>query len=154
MLLISGRTDRVVIYTIGFTKKNAETFFTKLSKADVEKLVDIRLKNVSQLAGFAKKDDLNYFLKTICGISYDHQPILAPTKELMDEYKNLGEDWKYYEDTFNGLLRDRTVGNMFTPEYLDKSCLMCSEDRPDKCHRRLVAEYFAKQWQDVKIIHL
>ena len=68
------------LFTIGFTKKSAEGFFTNLSKAGVKRVIDIRLNNMSQLAGFTKRDDLRYFLRTICNIDYIHLPELAPNK--------------------------------------------------------------------------
>jgi len=142
------------LYTIGFTKTTAESFFTRLSKAGVAKLTDVRLNNVSQLAGFAKKDDLRYFLKTICGIEYEHRPELAPTKEILDAYKKHGGDWAVYEDRFTTLISERRIEEIVPRDALDNACLLCSEDTPHHCHRRLVAEYLKEKWGDVEIIHL
>lgn len=142
------------IFTIGFTKKSAESFFTKLQLAGVKKLVDIRLNNLSQLAGFAKRDDLSYFVKTICNIDYTHLPELAPTQEIMDEYKKHNGNWDVYERQFIGLLTSRQIENKVSREFLEGACLLCSEDRPAHCHRRLVAEYLKDKWGDVQIEHI
>lgn len=142
------------IFTIGFTKKSAETFFTRLKNAGVKRLVDVRLNNVSQLAGFTKKDDLRYFTKAICGIEYVHLPELAPTADILDPYKKVKNgDWPLYERHFLELMRARHIEN--TPrEILEGGCLLCSEEKPHHCHRRLVAEYLKEKWGTVEIIHL
>lgn len=142
------------IFTIGFTKKSAESFFTKLQSAGVSRLVDIRLNNVSQLAGFTKRDDLQYFLRTICHIGYLHLPELAPTKRILDEYKKHGRDWSIYERQFTDLLATRQIEKKISPELLKNACLLCSEDKPIHCHRRLVAEYLRYKWGDVEIEHI
>jgi len=144
----------IKIFTIGFTKKKAEKFFTELCNAGVKRVIDIRLNNVSQLAGFAKKDDLRYFLKTICDIDYIHMPELAPTKDILDEYKNNGGDWSVYEKNFIDLIEKRKIEKKITNDILDNACLLCSEEKPDHCHRRLVAEYLSKKWGNVKIEHI
>jgi len=145
---------KIRLFTIGFTKKSAEQLFTKLSEAGVKRVLDIRLNNVSQLAGFAKRDDLQYFLKTLCDIEYRHLPELAPTKEIMEEFKKNRGDWSVYETKFNALLSERRPEKGISREMLDRGCLLCSEDRPENCHRRLVAEYFRKKWKGVEIIHI
>ncbi|MCK4468013.1 MAG: DUF488 domain-containing protein [Desulfobacterales bacterium] len=142
------------LFTIGFTKKNAETFFGKLGKAGVEKIIDIRLNNVSQLAGFAKKDDLIYFLKKICGCNYMHEPLLAPTKEILDGYKKKEIDWPEYQKRFNDLLKTRKAHTLVSSSELHMACLLCSEPTPDKCHRRLVAEYLKSHFDNIEIQHL
>ena len=143
------------LFTIGFTKKSAEAFFTKLQGAGVKRLVDIRLNNVSQLAGFAKRDDLRYFAKAICNIEYVHVPELAPTQEMLDRFKKERDgDWASYERQFLELMRSRRVETTLTRRLLDHACLLCSEDQPQQCHRRLVAEYLQKKWGDVEIAHL
>lgn len=142
------------IYTIGFTKKSAEGFFTRLRQARVARLVDIRLNNSSQLAGFTKRDDLAYFVKAICGIDYVHLPELAPTHEIMDEFKKNKGDWKVFESSFNNLLSERQVEKKVKKELLDGGCLLCSEDKPTYCHRRLVAEYLKAKWGNVEIEHI
>jgi uncharacterized protein (DUF488 family) len=142
------------VYTIGFTKTTAEHFFARLQKARVDKLVDVRLNNVSQLAGFAKKDDLRYFLKAICGIGYDHRPELAPTPELLDAIKKGGGKWEGYEKRFLDLMASRRIERTVPREAIEGACLLCSEDKPHHCHRRLVAEYLKAKWGNLDIIHL
>jgi uncharacterized protein (DUF488 family) len=143
------------IFTIGFTKKSAETFFTRLKNAGVKRLIDVRLNNVSQLAGFTKKDDLRYFTKAICDIEYVHLPELAPTADILDPYKKAKNgDWQLYERQFLDLMRSRHIESTTPREVLDGGCLLCSEEKPHHCHRRLVAEYLKEQWGDVQIEHL
>jgi uncharacterized protein (DUF488 family) len=142
------------IWTIGFTHKSAEEFFTRLSKSGVKRVVDVRLNNLSQLAGFSKRNDLQYFLKSILGIEYVHLPILAPTQEILDQFKKNKGDWTVYEGNFLGLIKERKIEQHVAPEILDDSCLLCSEDKPHHCHRRLVAEYFQEKWRDINIEHL
>ena len=137
------------IFTIGFTKKSADTFFTLLTNAGVKRLVDVRLKNDSQLAGFSKKEDLRYFAKSICGIDYVHVPTLAPTADILDAYKKHKGDWGLYERQFLELMRSRRIEETVSPEMLEGGCLLCSEEKPDHCHRRLVAEYLKEKWGDL-----
>jgi uncharacterized protein (DUF488 family) len=146
--------DKLRLYTIGFTKKSAEAFFGLLSKTGVRKVIDIRLNNSSQLAGFAKRDDLRFFLKAICGIDYVHMPELAPTAEILDEYRKNGGEWDTYEDRFAELMSGRQIEKMLSEEEVDRACLLCSEAPPDHCHRRLVAEYLREKWGDFEIVHL
>lgn len=142
------------LYTIGFTKKNAQTFFVKLKKEGVTKLIDIRLNNVSQLAGFAKRDDLIYFLREICNCDYLYIPEFAPTKEILDAYKTKQIDWDEYVLRFSKLIKDRKIENIITAEELNNSCFLCSEPTPEQCHRRLIAEYFNEKFKDIEIKHL
>lgn len=142
------------IFTIGFTKTSAESFFTRLQKASVKRLVDVRLNNVSQLAGFAKKDDLGYFLRSICGMPYEHRPELAPTQDMLDAYKKHGGDWSDYEKRFADLITRRRIEDTVPRQALDGACLLCSEDTPTHCHRRVVAEYLKTKWGSVEIVHL
>jgi len=142
------------LYTIGFTKTSAEGFFGRLKKAGIRTLVDVRLNNVSQLAGFAKKDDLRYFTREIVGATYVHRPELAPTQQMLDEYKKSGGTWEEYERSFSALMATRHVEEQVPRALLDDACLLCSEDKPDHCHRRLVAEYLSKKWGDIEIHHL
>jgi uncharacterized protein (DUF488 family) len=114
----------------------------------------VRLNNVSQLAAFAKKGDLAYFLEAICGMEYVHLPVLAPTQEMLDEYKKRSGDWKAYEARFLDLMRQRRIEVTVPSDTIADGCLLCSEDRPDRCHRRLVAEYLKRHWADVDIVHL
>jgi len=142
------------IFTIGFTKKTAEVFFTSLSKSGVKRLVDVRLNNVSQLAAFTKKDDLRYFSKAICQIDYHHLPELAPTKEILEAFKKKKGDWKVYERQFLKLMQSRRVETNVPQELIDGACLLCSEEKPEHCHRRLVAEYLQEKWPNVEILHI
>lgn len=143
------------IYTIGFTKKNAEEFFNLLRKAKVETLIDVRLNNVSQLAGFAKKDDLKFFLQDLCGAKYIHAPKLSPTKEILNAYKKGDMPWETYETEFKKIMAQRQIERVFEPSVLNNSCLLCSEHEPKFCHRRLVVEYLEKNTDlDLQIKHL
>lgn len=141
------------IFTIGFTKTTAEGFFSRLAKANVSRLLDVRLNNVSQLAGFAKRDDLRYFTNEICHIEYRHVPTLAPTQAMLDQYKKDGGSWDSYAEQFNALMAQRHIETLDKSQ-LDGSCLLCSEDKPHHCHRRLVAEYLRDRWGEVDIVHL
>lgn len=142
------------LYTIGFTKTSAEYFFTRLQNAGVCRLIDVRLNNNSQLSGFAKKNDLRYFLKALCGIDYEHREELAPTQNILDAYKKMQGDWSTYEDLFLALMEERKVENLIKHATLENACLLCSEDKSDHCHRRLVAEYLQRKWNDIEIIHI
>jgi uncharacterized protein (DUF488 family) len=142
------------LYTIGFTKKSAARFFGLLRGAGVATLVDVRLNNVSQLAGFAKRDDLKYFLKEICDIAYTHRTDLAPTQLMLDDYKKYGGNWTTYEDHFLELMKHRHIEDTVPQKLLDNAVLLCSEDKPHHCHRRLVAEYLAQRWPEMTIEHL
>jgi uncharacterized protein (DUF488 family) len=145
----------MTIFTIGFTKKSAEAFFTRIRNAGVKRLVDVRLNNVSQLAGFTKKDDLRYFTKELCHIDYVHVPELAPTANILDPYRNQKKTgWSLFERRFQELLRERRVEETVSRKLLNGACLLCSEEKPDHCHRRLVAEYFKEKWGAVEIEHL
>lgn len=144
------------VYTIGFTKKSAEVFFGAISKNAIELLIDIRLNNKSQLAGFTKGDDLSFFLKQICSCEYYHAVDAAPTKELLSGYKRNVITWNDYERIFYDLMARRNAIQKLDSKFSgrNKVCLLCSEEKPDKCHRRLVAEIWKKCNDAVKIIHL
>ena len=142
------------VSTIGFTKKSARRFFDLLRASGARRVVDVRLDNASQLAGFAKKDDLAWFLDEICGIGYVHLPDLAPTRELLSDYRKKRIDWCTYEIRFLDLMRGRRIEETLSREVLDGGCLLCSEDQPHHCHRRLVAEYLHEHWGGVEIVHL
>jgi uncharacterized protein (DUF488 family) len=144
----------IPIYTIGFTKKNAAQFFEKLRNAGVKRVVDVRLNNSSQLAGFSKRDDLKYFLDKILGIEYVEQPLLAPTQPLLDAYKKNGGDWAVYERAFLDLMAERRIEDKIDPALMADGCLLCSEDKPHQCHRRLVAEYLNARWGNLEINHI
>jgi uncharacterized protein (DUF488 family) len=142
------------LFTIGFTKKTAEQFFTRLKQSGARRVLDVRLHNSSQLAGFAKQADLAFFLKEICGMDYIHLPELAPTGDMLDAFKKQKGDWKAYEGIFTGLLRERQVEKTLSRELLADGCLLCSEDKPHHCHRRLIAEYLDDKWGGMTIRHL
>jgi len=142
------------VYTIGFTQKNAKAFFESLRKAGVQRVIDVRLNNKSQLAGFSKREDLTYFLDEILGIGYLHEPLLAPTQEMLDAYKKNKGSWSDYEKVFLKLMEERRIEEKIQPETIAGSCLLCSEDQPHQCHRRLVAEYLEKKWGRLDIRHL
>jgi len=146
--------SKIRLYTIGFTKKGAEKFFTALTREHITRVIDIRLNNISQLAGFAKKEDLRYFLKTICNIEYLHIPDLAPTEDILSEYKKQGENWEVYEMKFIGLMSRRRIEDKMRDIISDGDCLLCSEDKPDHCHRRLAAEYLNEKWGNLEIRHI
>lgn len=148
----------IKIFTIGFRGKTAEQFFGLLSTSGVKRVIDVRLNNTSQLAGFTKKRDLEYFLRRICGIEYLHIKELAPSAGLLASYRKKTISWDQYEREFKSLLERRRVEQHFDPALLADSCLLCAEETPEKCHRRLVAEYFESHWRQrlgpIKIIHL
>ncbi len=147
------------LFTVGFTKKSAEVFFTKLRESGTRRVVDVRLNNVSQLAGFAKRLDLKYFLRELCDIDYVHLPELAPTQEMLDRYKTRKGGWERYEREFLALMKQRRIERTVPEDVLADGCLLCSEDTPRHCHRRLVAEYLKTKYLkarrgDVEIVHL
>jgi uncharacterized protein (DUF488 family) len=144
----------MILYTIGFTKKTAYQFFEALRSAGVRRVIDVRLNNVSQLAGFAKMQDLRYFLDQIDNIKYEHATALAPAQEMLDTYRKHKGTWAEYERRFLELMKDRRVETVWAEALQDFDCLLCSEERPDRCHRRLVAEYLAPYRGDVEIRHL
>lgn len=143
------------INTIGFTRKNAEKFFGLIKKSGSRRIVDVRLNNVSQLAGFAKRDDLKFFLNRICDVDYVHLPELAPTKSMLDGYRKDHKDWRRYEREFLDLMEERRIESNIPQEIIAGGCLLCSEDKPDHCHRRLVAEYLGDHWGiSINVEHL
>jgi uncharacterized protein (DUF488 family) len=144
------------LYTIGFTQKRAETFFELLRQNGVRRLVDIRLNPDGQLSGFARRDDLPYFLDRLAGgCQYIHLAELAPTKEILDEYRQ-SKDWPRYAAQFEALLDERSVPGTLNQASFEElpSCLLCSEPTPEKCHRRLVADRLQSHWLTVEVIHL
>ncbi len=142
------------IYTIGFTKKNAREFFHLLKMNNIEQLVDIRLNNTSQLAGFTKKEDLKFFLKELCGITYHHFIFLAPTKEIRDLYIK-EKNWENYTKAYNELLENRLIQDELDKSFFEKrTCFLCTEPSAEYCHRGLLAEYLKKHWDEIEIIHL
>lgn len=150
----SSVDNRLHLATIGFTKKTAQRFFELLRDCGARRVIDVRLNNASQLAGFAKKEDLKWLLDRICGIEYIHLPSLAPTRELLRSYRKGSIGWDAYAASFMDLMRERGVENSVSKELLDGGCLLCSEDQPHHCHRRLVAEYLNDQWGGIEVEHL
>jgi uncharacterized protein (DUF488 family) len=142
------------VFTIGFTGKNAKKFFSLLEENNIKKLIDVRLNNVSQLAAFAKKDDLDFFLHRILSCDYIHRPDLAPTETILKNYKTKIISWEVYTDEYNKLLDSRNIVLHIKKNEIINSVFLCSEDQPKYCHRRLLAEYLQKQWNDFEIIHL
>lgn len=143
------------VYTIGFTKRSAASFFGALRAKGIRRLIDVRLNNSSQLAGFTKQEDLRYFLRELCGADYLHEPMLAPTVEILNSYKKNGADWSEYERRFLALMDDRRPDlKLDRGLFQVPTVLLCSEARPDHCHRRLVAEYLQRKWGGLEIIHL
>jgi len=152
------------ICTIGFTGKSARQFFGLLKKAGVQKLLDIRRRNQSQLAGFTKGRDLAYFLEECFGIGYEHIPLFAPSEELLDGFHSrLGKrkcddaTWAWYVEQFN---RETISGKPIVERFLETSkgfevvCLLCTEETADCCHRRLIAEHVAKGIAGTVVEHL
>jgi uncharacterized protein (DUF488 family) len=144
------------VFTIGFTKKTAADFFGRLRQAGIKRLIDVRLNNGSQLAAFTKRDDLEFFLRELCGAEYIHERLLAPTQEMLDAYKKAKGSWAEYERRFLDLLASRKI-----EERIDRSLfaiptvLLCSEPTPEHCHRRLVLQYLQGHWgDDLRAVHL
>lgn len=143
------------IYTIGFTQTTAEHFFTRLTDARIECLLDVRLNNTSQLAGFAKAQDLPYFARELVSATYEHEPLLAPTQDILDAYKKRKGDWIVYEQEFVALMEERRIHEILSPASFERrTALLCSEAEAEHCHRRLVAEFLAERWPDVEVVHL
>ena len=151
---MSNKLDKITIFTIGFAKKSAREFFNILKNAGIQKLIDIRLNNVSQLAGFTKRNDLEYFLNVIGNINYLHEPKFAPTQDILKAYRDKEIIWNEYEEKFFKLISERQIEKIFLPEDLHNSCLLCSEVTSDNCHRRLVVEYLGSKWRNLNIKHL
>lgn len=148
-------TEPIKIYTIGFTKKGAKNFFQLLKHASITTLIDTRINNRSQLSGFAKRDDLIFFLDELLDAEYIHNTDLAPTNELLDEWRNDEISWSTYEDRFIQLMAKREVeAKLDKSMFADPTVLLCSEHKPDHCHRRLVVEYLNDKWGDVNAVHL
>ncbi len=141
-------------YTIGFTRKTAEEFFRTLKKSGIRRLLDVRLNNTSQLAGFAKRADLPYFLEELCGVEYLHEPMLAPTPDILSRYRK-GGDWPEYEESFLDLMRERRIEENLDRDLFEvPTVLLCSEATAEHCHRRLVLEYLNAAWGGLEAVHL
>lgn len=142
------------LLTIGYAGKSAETFFSTLARSGVRGVIDVRLYNTSQLAGYTKRRDLEYFLKAIIGADYTHLPVFAPTRELLDDYKKGQIAWPEYERQYQNMLEHRQPHTGLNPAMLDHACLLCAEATADHCHRRLAAKYLQDIWPDLTIQHL
>lgn len=145
----------MLIYTIGFTKKSAERFFSLLSDYQIKRVIDTRLNPHGQLAGFSKKDDLRFFLKHLNSCDYVHISALAPTQEILLSFRKDCQ-WDWYTRRFEDLMDQRGVPGSLDRHVFEDGpvCLLCSEDSPEQCHRRLVAERLAREWPNVEIRHL
>jgi len=141
------------IYTIGFAKKNLREFIKRIQSAGVKKVLDIRLNNTSQLAGYSKKDDLEYVLELV-NIQYQHIPALAPAEELMKAFKSKEIGWEQYVQTYSRSLEENDPIGLVKVRQGEKICLLCSEDTPKYCHRRLLAEYLGKHIEGLVVQHL
>jgi uncharacterized protein (DUF488 family) len=143
------------VYSIGFTKKTAADFFAALRQAEIRRLLDVRLHNASQLAGFTKRDDLPFFLKELCGADYLHEPLLTPTQDLLEGYRKKRISWEEYEPRFLSLLADRAVEQKIDRKLFQiPTVLLCSEAAATRCHRRLILEYLQQKWGGLEIVHL
>jgi uncharacterized protein (DUF488 family) len=143
------------VYSIGFTKKTAAQFFDALKTAGIRRLLDVRLNNVSQLSGFAKREDLSYFLRELCGIEYQHEPLLAPTAELLLDYRKKRISWGEYESGFHALMMERRIDERIPRDgFQSPTVLLCSEPTAERCHRRLVLEFLQERWNGLQITHL
>lgn len=147
--------ERIKLFSIGFTKTTAEHFFGRLLAEDVGTVIDVRLNNTSQLSGFAKAKDLAYFLKALGEIDYVHEPLLAPTQDILSAFKKLKGEWRVYEHQFLDLMDQRKIDERLSPDFFNDGCMLCSEAEPHHCHRRLVAEYLRERWTvPIQVTHL
>ena len=150
----SDTNNMVRVFTIGYAGKNAWDFFTILKQTGIRKVIDVRLYNTSQLAGFTKKRDLEYFLQAIANADYVHLSIMAPSKQLLNDYKKGDVSWQQYETQFKSIITHRQIETHIELQDLDMSCFLCSEATADKCHRRLVVEHLSQIWPNISIQHL
>ena len=143
------------IYSIGFTQSTAAHFFGRLRNAGIKRLLDVRLNNSSQLASFAKRDDLSFFLKELCSAEYLHEPLLAPSQQMLDDYKKARGSWQEYEQRFLALMAERKIEKRIDRRLFETpTVLLCSEPTAEHCHRRLVLDYLQERWGCLKITHL
>ncbi|QPJ64731.1 MAG: DUF488 domain-containing protein [Candidatus Nitrohelix vancouverensis] len=138
-------SQKIKLFSIGFTKSSAEFFFERLQKNGVRKVIDVRFNNVSQLSGFAKKNDLEYFLQALAGIDYEHLECLAPSKELFESYRKDRIDWPEYKKKYLALMKERKAAKTLSADSLDGACFLCSGVKPDHCHRSLIADFLQKE---------
>jgi len=145
---------KIRVFTVGYAGKSAQAFFELLQEAGVHRVIDVRLYNTSQLAGYIKRDDLAYFVRAIVGGDYIHLPQLAPTKQILNDFKQGVIDWGQYEAAFNELIAARRIETLVACEQIANACFLCTEAKSIHCHRRLVVEYLAKHWPGIDIVHL
>jgi len=146
------------LYTIGFTQKTAKKFFSLLKDNEIDAVVDIRLNNTSQLAGFSKYPDIGYFLNDLLNIKYIHDPEFSPTANILKGFKEKKISWNEYTKRFNELMAQRNIEQYIQEKYNDckitKYCLLCSENEPEQCHRSLVSDYFCEIYKQLEVINL
>lgn len=146
---------RRTVYSIGFTKRSAQDFFETLKREGIQRLIDVRLNNASQLAGFSRSDSLSYLLPVVCAAEYRHEPLLAPTRELLTAYRKRRISWHAYARRFKALMRERRIEHELDPALFDQpTVLLCSEKTAECCHRRLVLDYLQKEWGGLQVRHL
>jgi uncharacterized protein (DUF488 family) len=144
--------QNVPVFTIGFTQTTAKSFFDRLAAAGVRKVIDVRLHNTSQLAGFGKAEDLAFFLERLAGIEYTHEPLLAPTEPMLKAARTQKGSWPTYEKDFLALMSDRRIEERLNPPAFEGACLLCSEAKPHRCHRRLVCDYLNERWNGALVV--
>lgn len=146
----------MILYNIGYARKSAKRFFEEIKEHEIEIIVDIRLGNTSQLAGFTKKDDLAYFLKEICGCTYEHRPDLAPTKEMMDEYKSKSITREEFERRYCEIVRGRGAISGFADKYggYERIGLLCSGADITSCHQQLLSTMLAGQEPSLTVVNV
>ncbi len=143
------------VYTIGFAGKTAQAFFGRLRSLGIKRLVDVRLNNTPQMAGFTKRQDLAFFLMEICGAEYVHEKSLAPTHDLLKGFRSGAIGWDEYERRYLELLEERRVGERLSRGLFEgPAVLLCSEPTPERCHRRLALEYLDRRWGGLEIVHI
>jgi len=146
---------QIILSTIGFTQTTAENFFARLRDGNVNRVIDVRLNNTSQLSAFAKARDLEYFLKNLLNVDYVHEPLLAPEKNMLQQYQRKEIDWAEYQQRYTDLIATRKIDTEYSPDFFHNGCLLCSEATAHQCHRRLVVEYLAEHWtQPLTATHL
>lgn len=143
------------LYTIGFTKSTAESFFGRLRAAGVKRVLDVRLNRGGQLSGFAKEPDLAFFLREIVGAEYTALTVLAPDAALLNAYQRREIDGALYDRRYLALIKKRKAEEQVDAGLLPDGCLLCSEHLPAHCHRRVAAEYLVRTIApELAIVHL
>jgi len=145
---------KIKLFTIGYTKKSAQQFFELLKKNQIKRVVDIRLNNKGVFAGFSKMGDIQYFCKILINADYIYKPEFAPTKDMLKRYRKKEITWEDYEKEYDDLIEKRNIKESLKINEYDYNCFLCSEHLPDKCHRKLLAEYFLKLNSNIEISHI